>query len=308
MKKLLFTIAFAMVAFTGCEKAVDVDVPFESPKLVLNGFMNPDSSFSVHVSKSQFVLDEAELKNIPDATVRIYEGDRLLGEMVHQADGFYKLTDIFPESGKTYTIQGEKAGFAAVNAKEKVLSPVTLSDLKSDTIRMGEYGEIKVGHEFTLHDPADEKNYYLIGLMEKGLRKNYYGPYNGTDEPEWEWQPYSHQLRTDSADPLLEDFCVGYSGCGLLLTDDFIDGKTHRLKLISTTFNYQPDEEYQKDVSFVMTVYQIPESYYRYFKTLEQNENVRDNPFAEPAKVYSNIEGGYGIWSSLTLSMIEIGE
>ena len=297
-----------MAAFTGCEKAVDVDVPFESPKLVLNGFMNPDSSFSAHISKSQFVLDRADLKNIPDATVRIYEGENLLGEMEHQEEGLYKLPDIFPEPGKTYTIQAEKAGFAEVNAKEIVLNPLNISDFKYDTTGVKEIGEIKVAYEFTLHDPAGEKNYYLLRLTEKGLRKTYYGLNSETEEPEWKWLPYVHLLSTESADLLMESYCVGFSGCGFFLRDDFLDGKDYRIKLTSRYYKNQHDRDNFKDVSYYFAIYQISETYYRYLKTLDQNQGIQDNPFAEPAKVYSNIEGGYGIWTSLTLTTIQIGE
>lgn len=302
MKKIVFTIGCLLAVLSGCEKAVDVDVPFEDPKLVLNGFMNPDSSFTVHVSKSQFVLDMAELKNITDASVRIYEGDRLLGEMVHQTEGLYRLEGVFPEPGKTYSIQAEKQGFNPVNATEKVLRAVILSDLKIDTVKVEDFGAIRMDYDFSLEDPAGEKNYYLIGVTEKGMEKYSEGRFEPGKEPEWKWRPYSRTMRTESTDPLLENYCLGYNGCGLLMTDEFIDGKAYRIKLKVDSYNSGYNQEYNKDVETFLTVYQIPESYYRYIKTLEQNENVRDNPFAEPAKVFSNVEGGYGIWASLTLS------
>jgi hypothetical protein len=41
----------------GCERDVSLDLPRESPKLVVNAFFTPDSLLQVQVSRSQSVLE-----------------------------------------------------------------------------------------------------------------------------------------------------------------------------------------------------------------------------------------------------------
>lgn len=284
-------------AILSCEKAVDIDVPFETPKLVLNGFLNPDSSISVHVSKSQFILDEAELQNITDATVRVYEEGQFLGDLKHKENGLYKLEGIFPKAGKEYTIQAEKSGFASVKAQQTVLEAVTPLNLKMDTLQADEYGQSQVKIEFEVKDPAEEKNFYFIRIFEKGIGVFY------TYEGDTIEEPYFNSPNLESPDPILESYCPTWNGCGLLISDDYFDGKSYRLKLIAKAYYSYRDTKNQE---FYLVFYHVPESFYLFYKTLENNRNTGDNPFAEPAKVFTNVEGGYGLWSSISPTVVQL--
>jgi hypothetical protein len=46
----------------------------------------------------------------------------------------------------------------------------------------------------------------------------------------------------------------------------------------------------------------VSESYFRYLKATEFQENNEDNPFATPVQVYNNIENGLGIFAGYSIS------
>ena len=300
MKKHLFIFSIlASVAFS-CEKAIDIDVPFEKSKLVINGFLNPDSSIVVHVSQSQFILDEGGIANITDAKVTAYDGAESLGQLVHQKNGLYRLEGVKPEIGKTYIIEAERNGFPTVRGSEMILAPGVISEISIDSLGRDQFGSDRIAIEFLLHDPAGVDNYYMFKVVTKGyVRQGVYNPDGGDD---YIWHPFQFEYSLSSSDPVVEDLCLGYySSCGVALRDDYFDGKNYRLRLIGDSYSggsFNPKDV--KDVELNVVLYHIPESFYLYAKTLEINREARDNPFAEPAKVYSNIEEGFGILSSLT--------
>lgn len=284
-----------------CEKVVDIDVPFEKPMLVLNGFLNPDSSISVHVSKSQFILDEAELKNITDATITVFEEDKLLGQLMHQENGYYTLSEVKPQTGKSYEIKAEKSGLPSVSASHQVLSKVIPSNLKIDTIAYDEYGGTKLGIEFIVDDQEGQDNFYIVKVLEKGI--GVYYQWYGKDERDTIREPYSIAYEIESSDPILESFCLDWNSCSLIVSDDYFDGKSYRFKITARSLGYYPEKE---EVETFLVLYHIPESLYLFYKTLENNRSVSDNPFAEPAKVFTNVEGGFGLWTSLSPAVIKI--
>ena len=302
MKKHLLIFSILASAAFSCEKAIDIYVPFEKSKLVINGFLNPDSSILVHVSQSQFILDEGGIANITDAKVTAYEGAESLGQLVHQKDGLYRLEGVRPKIGRTYRIEAERNGFSTVSGSEKILQTGAISEISVDSLGRDQFGSDRIAIELLLHDPAGEDNYYMFKVLTRGyIKQGYYNP----DEPDGEnyiWQPFQFEYSLTSSDPVVEDLCLGYySSCGVALRDDYFDGKNYRLRLIGSSYSWSSfDPASLKDVEVVVILYHIPESFYLYSKTLELNRETRDSPFAEPAKVFTNIEEGFGILSSLT--------
>lgn len=56
----------------------------------------------------------------------------------------------------------------------------------------------------------------------------------------------------------------------------------------------------------ILSVSNISESYYRYMKSIENGDGENGNPFAEPTTMYTNIEGGYGVFAALCVKSKKI--
>lgn len=60
------------------------------------------------------------------------------------------------------------------------------------------------------------------------------------------------------------------------------------------------------DREAILHVSNISESYYRYMKSVENGDGESGNPFAEPTTMYTNVEGGYGVFAALCVKSKEI--
>lgn len=276
---------------SSCTKVVDIDMEKPDPKLVINGFLNPDSSFAVHVSKSQFLFDNKMLQDITDAKVSVYEGETKLGDLEHQEQGYYHLAGIYPQEGKEYTLRAESQGIEPVSVTEKALSISNIKELTSESLP-GNYGNtIRLRYNITLDDPAGEKNYYIFKAYEQGTYPDY-------NEGEIVGEVhYKTSMWLESRDPNLE--VIWMNGSFFLLADTYFDGKIYEVRLtdVNSTSGWGSDEDGYNKFAY-LTVYHISEATYLYYKTLDKNFYGED-PFSEPLKVYSNIKGGYGIWAPM---------
>ncbi len=58
--------------------------------------------------------------------------------------------------------------------------------------------------------------------------------------------------------------------------------------------------EYKLEDTLVATLYHIEESYHDFLETFEEAEQANGNPFGQPASIISNVEGGLGIFATLS--------
>ena len=75
-----------------------------------------------------------------------------------------------------------------------------------------------------------------------------------------------------------------------IISDELMDGQ----KIISKYYSmggYNPRA----------LLFEVDENYYNYHFSLNQYYQIRDNPFAEPYTIYSNVEGGFGVMGCYTV-------
>jgi hypothetical protein len=298
MKKYIYASILSALAgaFMSCEKAIDIDVPYEEPKLVMNGYLNPDSSFSMQLSRSKFILDRAELKNVEDARLSLFEGERKLGQLKHVQEGFYELAGIKPEPGKTYRIKAERAGFKSVQATEKSSSFVVPAAVKAAREELQDDYQYDNSYRinFKIPDPEEETNFYMLRAFEK--RTGHWYDQNGELTEDY---TYWNVLQIESPDPGLEEVCV--NNCDMLLSDIYFNGKTYEVQLTGTSYSWGSEEE----IEVYISLFNISEAAYLYYKTVDQSQQAEGDPFAEPVRVYSNVEGGYGVWAAVSGKMVK---
>jgi hypothetical protein len=296
MKKYFAGLSLLATLLFSCENIVEIDIAPQPPKIVLNGLLTPDSCFSVHVSRSQFVLDNRELESLWDARVSVYEGEKQLGVLQHQDSGYYRLKGVYPQPGKRYTLRAEYDGLEPVSATETVLFPPEDVQLEVEKFTELSFGneEVKFSYTFRLDDPAGERNYYLFRAIERRPRTF------TTPDGEFIREGISTSYRLiESPDPSLE--FLYSSSSGLILGDTYFDGQPYEVEIIDSGFNLKWDESER-----YFSMYRISESAYLYFKSAHENYEASIDPFSEPIRVYSNVEGGYGIWLSVAGKMTQI--
>jgi hypothetical protein len=103
----------------------------------------------------------------------------------------------------------------------------------------------------------------------------------------------------DNADPFSTDNC--YDGNSLLMKDVNFSGKQKVLHFFINSYELQ-DQTGQGGQVYkpYVKVNRITEDYFKYIKSYHVYYNAADNPFAEPANVFSNVLNGYGNFSAYT--------
>lgn len=57
---------------------------------------------------------------------------------------------------------------------------------------------------------------------------------------------------------------------------------------------------WEKGETAIATIYSIDEAYWRYLETVEEAQSSNGNPFAQPGKIISTVEGGLGVFAGLS--------
>ncbi len=281
MRKIPVIILFVAVwmSIAGCndffESVVDLDVPEHESKLAVTALLGnggDDDSRQLLISYSVGGLEESsEEQLVDDATVSL-GGTPLV---FTGNSGIYSLPADFEfVPGESYELIAEAPGFPIVTAVQTfpVTVPVMSATVNGEMLTLG------------FHDPPGTEDYYGVSVFLK------YG------EGEWSrvWVSSFESIKPGT-----------YYYDGLLFSDQTFDGEYHEFDL---KMEYYDENEEGQEVQYKFVLSHTNGEMIRYYQTLESNEMAQSNPFAQPVIVYSNIEGGYGIFSLSNDSELVIGE
>lgn len=285
MRTTIFAL-FILVA-TGCELVVDIDVPAEKPKLTLNAFFTPDSTWHAELTLSRYILDDNPYQPVNDAVVTIHQNGNLVATLLHQGDGHYKAAGS-PVAGQAYEIRAESTVYGRVQSQSFVPEPVVIEDVQLDmppTQPTTSNPEVPITLVF--QDRPGEANYYQILI---------YMEHRAYDE-EGNEHVYYWPTHLESDDPalnngeLFDDSRIGY------FNDVQFEGKRVTIRLKGLYWNFYG---YRRALVVLRC---LSEDLYRYETTRELQEETTGNPFAQPVQVYNNIANGFGIFAGYSQSV-----
>ena len=289
----------------GCETVVDINIPVEPPKLVINSTLSEDQYIKVNISESQHILDESDYKKVEGAVVEIYEEGKLLTTLTDSLDGNYISATFMPQRGKSYQINAAKNGFEPITAQ--VLIPLDTADIITvtlDSIEINEFDYVYETLKFSIEigDNGNIKNFYEIAIF-----MEYYDySFNYDVNPPvvidsfHRFQP----LFIESLDPSLEDYQS--FGESILFNDELFNGHRYTMNVLSSSFYYFEDPNFTFNPTFYAVLNNTSESYYLYRLSSQLQNWTVDNPFAQPVTVYNNIENGFGIFGAYNTAMVKV--
>ena len=140
MKKI-FLFFIPLLLFISCTKEIEIDLPNQAPKLVLNCFFTNDSIFSLNISKTTN-FTQTLIKYISDADVKLYSGSDEICNFNYTNNGIYKSNaDYNPIIGKTYSITVSSPDFPDLYAENKIPPlPDIIQITKNDSVFFDEDG------------------------------------------------------------------------------------------------------------------------------------------------------------------------
>lgn len=284
--KVLFPI-FLLTSLSGCEQFLEVELPGQEPRLVMNALLETSDTVRVFLTKSKGILEGREndpFEFVKDGQVFLKSGT---GEVfpftfVDRSNPFFSSYSFYYLAGydfkvnEEYEIIAESPGFKEISAKVQLPEKVEIKEISYRNL--GPY-ESFLTHdllEFTVKfdDPTGGVNFYE-------LTGSFYGQ-SITDENSF----YSGDLYPRPVNPAYQRDSWTYSG--LLFDNVLLSGNDSEIVFRSTfPRNY--------DLEVTINLSHVSESYYRYEETVGLQNYNRGDFLSQPVLVYTNIQNGMGI-------------
>lgn len=305
-----FSAALFFVVCLGCEAVVDIEAPDYSPELVATSHFSPDSIWAVAVHRSLAIESrkDARKQYVERAAVSILNGADTLALLSYQGGGWYRSAlDMYPAAGTQYTLFVDLSGEAVLKAVSATPPVTPIGDASLEIL--GQTVETVFGREgkYRLHvrllDPPGP-SYYRLGVYRYRPNQDRLIDENAPDsvyrlqdvdiaDPGW-YCGYSEALGA------VLELNSGSDDCpAAIVTDRLFDGKeftwTATMTLASGGDGDGRDE-------LVVLLSSLSEDYFEYQRTLQEQRLT--GPFVEPLRVYSNVEGGLGIFAGYTNSSV----
>ena len=286
MRKHLIYSLFAVSSLFSCEMVVDVDVPREPSKLVVNSLFSTDSLFTAEIYYSRYILDDTYPAPLSNAQVRVFEGDQLVCQLVYDETKSVFLPDreVRPEAGKTYRIVATHPNYTTAEAiaVAQPIVPIESLHFTGQSI-VRDYQTYHI-LELTFTDLPGNQT-YAIDIQQNNT--SYY-----VIDEDTVYDSYSYPGYMISDDPSV---VTDENGGSLYVLDDLFDGKQYTLRLMVP--DYALYEYEGTEISQSINLKNLSEEYYLFIRSYNNHTYNEGNPFAEPVSVYSNITNGYGIFA-----------
>lgn len=299
-RKQNWLLLIMMILFQGCQKDLDVAVPQQGPKLVLNSVNILGDRIRVQLSHSVSSVAQSsrDEDNISDAIVILFDNDGIADTLRYYPDEKEYASDITTMQEHVYRLKAIANGYQTVEATADVPYPVTLDlHYKADT-GVNRYHQSTDLLRVTFTDKADSReDYYRVRMIKAGSTfQQYTGGCIETSDP--------------SAENLLDE-TIGEIGCfsgeGIFCRDQLFNGQAKVLALFAEHKELLPVIDSVGNSSYIIVqLDHMSESYFKYLKTTAYVIHNNANPFAEPSNAFSNIQNGYGIFTVLSRSQRNI--
>ena len=274
----------AVFLFSSCTKVIHIPIPEIESKLVVNCFFTPDSIFTLYVGKSVPIFDDKP-RVLEDATVFLFQNDVCV-DTLQYSEGLY-LSTYRATTQEKYSIKVQCPGLDTAYAENSIPpAPEQITGSFCDSVLWDEDGYPVSQAKIEISDDPYQENYYEILL-----KIFYWDPYDSLWHNNGDMWYYS-----DNPDPVLEnEGLIPYDPSTILFSDELFNGTRYTL-----TINYQQTELRVKN-NLIVCLRAVSKDYYQYKKQLikhlyNQESDIWDGT-GNPVQMYSNIQGGYGIFA-----------
>ena len=302
MYKLLNTIAI-VILFASCEKTVTVNVPVQAPKLVVNGIIQANNPFEVSVGKSEAVLssNNANSFKVNNAFVQLYENGLLKDTLIYNSinDSYKVKNGTTAAVGKTYKLIAAAGGFVTVDAESITPSNIAIQSIaRVVNAKTDANGNTQDEVKIKFADNGAETNYYLFKIKFPAYNTGatiFYQSVNCIVSTDVDIDRGSASDPTDINSCIFREFTM---------SDKNFNGNIKTLTLYINSNNLQvyTNPFNAKKYKPIVEINSISKNYYNYRRSKETYRDNEDNPFSEPVLVYSNVNNGYGIFSTFTIA------
>ena len=285
--------ALLVLLFASCEKVVEFDIDDTQRQVVVNALPMTDSTFFVNITYSRFFLDNQAFAPVTDATVTLSANGTPVA-FAGRNEGNYNFTYTVA-AGDSLELSVDIPGRPTITAATRALAMPSVTSLTAliDTLQPITAGEIA----FQLDDQQGLANHYLIYIAERdsGSRWNWW-------EERWDTidtvrNAYFNCYNREVTDPTVnsESGFMDYF-TRLLFSDDNIDGQSYEMLLSIPMFKDTAEHPILRQ--YTLVVESLSPEAFTYITQVAASQGA-ESYFAEPAQIYSNINGALGIFAAI---------
>jgi hypothetical protein len=289
----LLLAALLFAALAGCETVVDVELPPHERQLVAQGVFAPESLWVVRVSHTVGYTEPGRPGFVEDATVEVWEGERLVERLARADTGTYAGIGSRPEPGRRYTLRVSAPGFTAVEGSDALPGAPQVAAFEPALVEGPPSDRRVVRLRLTLDDTGGEENRYALAVLHLRALVDSTGAVTSLPPDLFPFTSDDPALGDPIPNPLDPDDPVFYQA---LFRDDGFDGRRRTLD-VEIAYDAPSGGFPEVRRAFVVLFASLSEDLYRYAETAPQQALFGENPFAEPLRVYSNLSNGYGIFA-----------
>ncbi len=331
MKTAFFLLALAALA--SCESVVTVTPPAHTPRLSLTytlsnqpptaGYQQSFSDRGAFASTSQAILINKNLIGRADATIEVRDASGQVVEEFrpdtsryarqptdYRYGSYVPVRNYVGVPGQAYLLRASAPGLEAVEATmalpllpaveaaSYVQQPVPAPGASGFTFDY--YGLLS----FAILDPAATTDYYVA-----------YAPrVLDAAGAFWGYAYQESDIKNSNGPTInLNQFVLSYAGNVNSIMPISDAGRQGQRLVYSNAVGlkyshlYDPSHPTPPPPAYLeLTVSSIPASTYDFYQSVQRYRSANDNPFAEPAPLRSNVQGGYGLFGGATDVVIRI--
>ncbi len=275
---LLLSIVFS---FSSCENFFETSLeldppPFDKQLVVFAALNTSEDVLEVTVTENFGILDNEQIFTLTDPKI-VFTVNGIYYSEIERRKGNkgyifnVNLDGIILMPGDVCKLVVSHEGFPIATSTQTVPQKVEISSLKySENGGLGTEGDEKSKVDIKFLDP---------------IGKDFYETYVKSDNQMSWYNYFNTTINEPGASQSLKYYAV-------IFNDLAFEGKKKDLSLlIPRTF------ETQARANDIYVVWRsATEDYYKYVRTAKVHYDSSDNPFATPADIYSNINGGLGIF------------
>lgn len=290
------SLFLAVILLAGCETVVEVPVPPHEPQLVAQSFFSPGSPWSVRVTNSVGYSSPDQPGLVDDATVEIWAGKQLIERLARSNAGTYASTAALPQAGTGYTLRIAAPGYTTTEGYDALPAPVPVTHFQETIVQEESGGQRRIVNlRITLADPADEDNFYGLGILQGRWIEDRRSGTVTLLPPSLFGFESDDPVFGESAFAFLDTEKSYYHEA--FFSDDLFAGRTHTLDLDIQYDAIPPDAQVIVRRVFMVIVLSVSQDFFRYLKTASNQSLTNENPFAEPLRVHSNMTNGFGVFA-----------
>lgn len=298
MKKIIIrfrlSVLIFLTALMSCEKIIDISIPDKERKIVVNGLISTDQAVRINLSRSLSILEKDSLISIIGGEVRLFHGNDLIGKFQQDTGGFYSLPEFRPQVGQSYRLTASYENLKPVEATAILPPYVPIVSVDTATLT-GEWGQQELRLSVKFNDPAGVHNIYGFGIDVTYKEYDYVSM-------SWTGKKLTHPgYLYEGTDRFLKDESTNYEG-KLYFDDLLFDGQSKSVEFGVSDYSIFESDTIWLDVKME----QADPSFYLYVLSYDAYQQAHGNPFSEPVQVYTNVIGGYGIFSGSSTAIYPI--